>query len=333
MAKWKKKEEKLSQVGGKVLAFGGTGSGKTTFALSFPKINIIDAEQGAEWYLEDNDNILNIMDTTSATDLQEALDDLNDEDMIGEFDTVVVDSMTKFYENLQHCAYDIVERRTKKQKDKGKDVDTEDLNLSPREWGHIKRWNQQLVTSAILLSTLGKWFVATAHAKDITEEIGSGMNKKTIKVGEKADGDKKIGYDYDIVIRTFVEKDEATGEPHYKAEILKDRTKVTKVGDIIENPSYEIWKDKFESMKKYGQKKVDMTQDIEKDSQHFQSEVEELESMITEFKDTMKTWKKEGKTDDIKTVLGKLKELNITDPTKTTDYQGMKKVMEFIHTL
>ena len=142
-----KKEEVLAYVGGKALIFGATSSGKSTAAGTFPNINLVDSEDGNTYYLESNPNILGIMRTTSASEVQDTLDELNDEEALKDFDTIVIDSGTKLYENMQTAAFEVVEKRMRKQLRKGKDVDIEDAGLSVRDWGHIKRWNQALKTA------------------------------------------------------------------------------------------------------------------------------------------------------------------------------------------
>lgn len=329
MSKWIKKEERLSFTGGKVCVFGAQGVGKSTFAGTFPRINLVDTEDGQTYYLLENDNILNVLPTTSAAEVQEALDELNDEKVLENYDTVVIDSGTKLYENMQAAAFEIVENRAKRQKMSGKDIDLNDLNLSMRDWGHIRRWNQQLATTYILLSNLGKWTVVTAHEKEITQELGTGQNKKTVVVGYRPDLAKKAEHDFDIVLRMFTKKDPATGEVKFLAEVYKDRTQVTKVGDILENPTFEIWREKWESTRKHGIKKIDMSKDIEYSRKQMETEDDELENIIEEFKVKMKSLSKE---DQVK-VTKKLKDLNITNPLKTTDLQGMKELMEFIELL
>ena len=96
---------------------------------------------------------------------KETIDELNDVDELDGFDTVAIDSGTKLYENMQTAGFEVAETRAIKQKQKGRDVDIDDIGLSVRDWGHIKRWNQQLATSYILLSSLGKWIVVSAHQK------------------------------------------------------------------------------------------------------------------------------------------------------------------------
>ena len=202
--------------------------------------------------------------------MQETLDELNDEDMLKTFDTIVIDSGTKLYENMQSAAYEVAESRARKQRNKGNtDIDLNDINISQRDWGHIKRWNQQLATSYILFSEMGKWCVVTAHQKDETRDATKAekkaLNVDKIKIGEIPDLAKKAEHDFDIVIQTFTEETD-DGETVYKAKILKDRTDVTKRGDILENITFEIWRKNWEDTKKYGIKAVSNLNDsVEKD--------------------------------------------------------------------
>jgi hypothetical protein len=327
---WIKKEERLSFTGGKVCLFGGQGTGKSTVAGTFPRINLVDAEDGQTYYLADNDNILNVLPTTSAADVQKALDELNDESMLSSYDTVVIDSGTKLYENMQAAAYEIVENRAKKQRFKGRDIDLDDLNLSQRDWGHIRRWNQQLATTYILMSNMGKWTVVTAHEREITKDIkkANGETEKVV-IGYRPDLARKAEHDFDILLRTFNEKDPKTGEMRFFAEVYKDRTNVTKIGQIIENPTFEIWREKWESTRKHGVKKIDMSSDVKSSMKVMESEDDELANIIKDFKVKMKAL---DKTEQAK-VAKKLTDLKITNPLRTNDLIGMRQVIEFIDLL
>ena len=331
MSKWIDKKEKMAHIGGKVCIYGTHGTGKSTLAGTWPRICLVDAEDGNAYYLRDNENILKVMETTSASEVQEALDELSDEEFLDLFDTVTIDSGTKLYENMQAAAYEIVEKRARKQKAKGKGagIDMDDLNLSQRDWGHIKRWNQQLATTYILLSHMGKWNVVTSHEKEITKDFKKANGEtERIVIGYRPDLAKKAEHDFDIVIRTYIEET-PDGEIKFMCKIDKDRTKVTKRGDIIENPTFDIWREKWESTKKLGVKKLDMSDDVEKSSKKMTSEDEALQEMVSDFKEKMKSLEKTDQTKVVK----KLKELGINDPTKTNDIDGMKEVIEFIEAL
>jgi hypothetical protein len=324
---FQKREEALCYVGGKVLVFGGQGTGKSTFAGTFPNINLVDTEDGNTYYLENNPNILGVMRTTSASEVQETLDELNDEEILKEFDTIAVDSGTKLYENMQAAAYEIVERRARKQLRKGKDVDTEDLNLAVRDWGHIKRWNQQLKTAYIMFSSLGKWVVEIAHQKDIYDDPKSEDKKK---IGEAPDLAKNAEYDFDIVLQMYTTEDKE-GNVSYFAKVYKDRTGVTKKGEILENPSFEIWRDKWESTKKYGVKKaVDLSAGVKKDKDLMEIEDNKAEDIVDKIKSILKST-----TEPNQKKIGKKMrdlEINIKDMVNN-DLNSLNEILEFAEAL
>ena len=324
---FQKKEEVLAYVGGKVLAFGATGSGKSTFAGTFPNINLVDSEDGNTYYLESNPNILGIMRTTSASEVQETLDELNDEEALKEFDTIAIDSGTKLYENMQAAAYEVVEKRSRKQLRKGKEVDMDDLGLAVRDWGHIKRWNQALKTAYIMFSSQGKWVVEVAHQKDVFDDPSS-LNKK--KIGEAPDLAKKADYDFDIVIQMFTKEDK-DGNVTYFGKIYKDRTGVTKKGEILENPSFEIWREKWESTKKFGVKKaVDLSVGINKDKESMEVEDEKAEEISNRIKSLLKN----SSEDNQKKIGKKIRdlEINIKDLVNN-DIEKLNQVLEFAEML
>lgn len=315
---FQKVEEVLNHVGGKVLVFGKQGTGKSTFTGTFPNINLVDTEDGQTYYLAKNKNIKGIMRTVSASEVQETLDELNDEHVIDTFDTIVIDSGTKLYENMQSAAYEVAEHRARKQRNKGIDVDLDDINISQRDWGHIKRWNQQLATSYILFSEMGKWCVVTAHQKDEfrdatkVEKKSLGVDK--IKIGEIPDLAKKAEHDFDIVVQLYTKEDE--GNTKYLAKILKDRTGVTKRGDIIENVSFEIWRKNWEETKKYGNKhSVNLNDSIKKDVSAMTIENDKSEEIITEWKPLMKEISSSGNTDAVKKINNFIKDNNLSIKT------------------
>ena len=324
---FQKKEEILAYVGGKVLAFGATGSGKSTLAGTFPNINLVDSEDGNTYYLESNPNIIGVMRTTSASEVQETLDELNDEEALKDFDTIAIDSGTKLYENMQAAAYEVVEKRSRKQMRKGKEVDMSDLGLATRDWGHIKRWNQALKTAYIIFSSMGKWVVEIAHQKDIFDDPSS-LNKK--KIGEAPDLAKKAEHDFDIVLQMFTKEDK-DGNVTYFGKIYKDRTGVTKKGEIIENPSFEIWRAKWESTKKFGVKKaLDLSVGVSKDTEFMEAEDEQAEDIANQIKALLKTSSEENQ----KKIGKKIRdlEINIKDLVNN-DIEKLNQVLEFAEML
>lgn len=320
---FQKVEEVLAHVGGKVLVFGKQGTGKSTFVGTFPNINLVDTEDGQTYYLGKNKNIKGVMRTVSEKEVQETLDELNDEETLKTFDTIVIDSGTKLYENMQSAAYEVAENRARKQRNKGADIDLDDINISQRDWGHIKRWNQQLATSYILFSEMGKWCVVTAHQKDemrdATKAEKKALGVDKIKIGEIPDLAKKAEHDFDIVIQTFTEENE-DGKTIYKAKILKDRTQVTKRGDILENISFDIWRENWEDTKKYGVKTAtNLNSSVEKDVKAMTSEMNVSEDIVAEWKPLMKSITDSGNTTAVKQINAFIKENNISVKNMTAE--------------
>lgn len=331
---FQKVEEVLAHVGGKVLVFGKQGTGKSTFVGTFPNINLVDTEDGQTYYLGKNKNIKGVMRTVSEKEVQETLDELNDADMLETFDTIVIDSGTKLYENMQSAAYEVAENRARKQRSKGADIDLDDVNISQRDWGHIKRWNQQLATSYILFSEMGKWCVVTAHQKDemrdATKAEKKALGVDKIKIGEIPDLAKKAEHDFDIVIQTFTEENE-NGETIYKAKILKDRTQVTKRGDVLENISFDIWRQNWEDTKKYGVKTAtNLNTSVEKDVKAMTSEIDSAESIVADWKAVMKTIADSGNADATKQINNFIKEHNISVKNMTAESPSLlKELLDF----
>ena len=200
---------KKEKRGIKILIYGGTGVGKSVFALSFPKNAILDTEDGHAHYT-DNPNMAFRLISTSAKEIESAIDEIM-LDYVDEVDTVTMDSETKMYENLQHSALVVVERRAR---ENGRNAFAE--GLSPKEWGKIKLIHKRIMSKLIELSGKGKNIVVVAQSADEKKKVG----EEFIKIGEKPNGIKGLEYDFDIVLR--LEYDKETDKRY--GIIEKDRT-------------------------------------------------------------------------------------------------------------
>lgn len=229
------------KVGLKVLVSGQPGTGKTIFALSFPKIYAIDSETGMALYegRSFGKNLEGVLESQSFKELEKAMKEITKLSKMDSnaLDTVVIDSETKFYQNIQEACMTVEENRALKN---GRDL--MDTNLSVRSWGKIKQISTKLQNMKIDLSARGINVVSVSQVEDLKEKQGDNF----VKVGEKPSAQKGIEYDYDIHVRLFTEMED--GEMVYKGEILKDRTGKTKVKDIVINPSFELWSE-LETMK------------------------------------------------------------------------------------
>jgi len=232
-----------SFIGGKFMVYGQTGSGKSKFTLTFPKIGAIDTEAGLSNY-EGHPNLIFVANTSSYKEVEEAVDEI-EESLMKEIETFVVDSETKIYDNMQIVCLDVEEKRAKS---KGGEID--DTNLSVRSWGRIKNLTKRLQSAKIDLSSKGIFIVSTAQSSDVTKQVGG----ERVVVGEKAESHKSLPFDYDVVLRFFVEEKIEKGKKtaHYTAEVLKDRTSTFNKFDIIDNPSFEMWKPYYDAKKKNG---------------------------------------------------------------------------------
>lgn len=243
----------------KMLVYGQTGAGKTSFALSFPRIVLVDSEDGASWYESTAKNLVGILDTQSYDDLEDALDQL--EENTDELDTFVVDSETKIYENIQEALQSVEETRAAR---KGRDV--LDANLSVRSWGKIKQLASRLQNAKIRLASQGVNIISIAQSSDVMEDAGNGTR---VKVGEKPNMAKNAAYDYDVVLRLFIE------DGKYYGQVEKDRTKTVPLGKTIENPSFDIWKARLGAKDNQGSSVAkDFSKDAEKSQQAYTEEVE-----------------------------------------------------------
>jgi hypothetical protein len=305
-----------AKIGLKVLAYGGFGVGKSTFGLTFPKIAAIDSEAGLSRY-ENNPNIVQIVNTSSTDDVDTAVSEI--EENIDQIGTFLIDSETKIYDTMQVSAMEVEERRAQR---KGGDV--ADATVSVKGWGKIKLINKRLQNLKIDLSSKGIHIVGISQMEDIKEKKGENY----VKVGEKPSMAKGIEYDYDIVLKLFTKKD-TKGEETYHAVIEKDRTGVTKRGQIIDNPSYEYWKEYWEQNSSLKERPTSFVKDVEKDIKSMESDEDKISVLIDEFKTKVKNLSKDNQTK----VMPKAKELGIDNPLKTTELKKMQDLLEFINTL
>lgn len=286
------RKAKAAKIGGKFLVYGESGSGKSTFQLTFPRVACVDSEAGVAHYegkdisINNGNTYNNLVLVDNTSDLDELEMDL-DSFLNGEFDnkidTLSIDSETKFYGTMQVGAQEVEEKRARK---KGGNVD--DANISQRSWGRIKILNLKLQQAKIDLSTKGVHVISVAQATDERDKSGEKV------IGVKPDMHKSVKFDYDTVLE-FYTTEESDGI-HYYAKVLKDRTNVTKRGDIIENPCYDVWKDYFEDMNELETNTTSYNKDIKTSSESMEDKAERSAELAIEFKEILKKLKdsKEG---------------------------------------
>ena len=302
------RQAKAAKIGGKFLSYGESGSGKSTFQLTFPNVACIDSETGIAHY-EGKDITLNngkmynnlvMVDNTSDLDeLEEDLDAFIEGEYDGKINTLSIDSETKFYNTMQIGATEVEERRARK---KGGDVD--DAGISVKQWGRIKILNMKLQQAKIDLSSKGTHVVSVAQEVKIKDDDG----KKVI--GYKPDMHKSVKFDYDTILRHYTKKDKE-GNVSFWAEVIKDRTNVTKVGQHIENPCYDIWKDYYDSMNGLEVNKTSYKNDLKTSTESMVDKADKAEDIANEWKEMMKQLKEEKNMDAISKINNLIKEKKI----------------------
>lgn len=287
------------KVGLKFLAYGLSGTGKTNFALSFPAIAALDGENGMSLYegRERGKNLLLIDNTQSYDELQDSLEDIMDSHKEYGINSFVVDSETKFYENIKETIMTVEEKRARI---KGRDV--LDTNLSVRSWGKIGQIADKLQNIKIDLTSQGIHLVSIAQASEIKEKQGDSF----VVVGYKPDMRKQAEFDYDVVLRHYTQLD-GEGNVTYFAEVEKDRSEVYKRGDKIENPNFSLWAERAELMSDKEVLNTRMTDNVNESMKSYEEQLDEEEKTIVErFGELVKNAEPSVK-EKITTALGKAK--------------------------
>jgi|GEM_PF-2370794 len=281
--------EKLCE-GVRILVYGESGSGKTPFALTFPSQALIDADSSATFYKNNNQNILVMSTSVSAKAIMEDLSELEaDSELFSQVNTIVIDSISRVYENLQHAALKVVENRAIKNQ---RMVEAE--GLSPKEWGIIKLVYDRLIGKLFEYSKMGKNIVIVAEGKDEKEPVKQPDGTVTfVTVGTTYNSSKGAEYDFDVVLQFSKNKDGSS-----IARVIKDRTMTFTPNNVIEMATYEHWKD---SILQANTGRVRSREEIEKldsvidkDANEFKAGGGKLEEIVTSIKEVARQKMKEG---------------------------------------
>ena len=308
------------KVGAKFLVTGLTGVGKSRFALSFPKSVAFDSEAGIAMYegRPEGKNLELVANTQDFNQLQAGMKEV--EKMIKKdanaLETMIIDSETKFYQNLTDTALTVEEKKARKA---GRDVN--DSNISVRGWGRIKNVAIRLQNMKIDMSAKGLNVISISQIEDLKKKVGDNFEV----VGYKAVMAKNADYDYDVVIHLYTE-DQADGTVVYKGKILKDRTGATIKGQIIENPSYDVWKERLESGKSLEAIETDLVSDSEKAMETLEATIEQEEKEVIErFKELMADEKAKAVAVEM---IAKLKIKNPLNPANESEHKQVAKIVE-----
>lgn len=187
----------------KVALWGDKKSGKTRFALSFPRPCVIDTERGSLLYADRYD--FDVKDANRWVELLQALDAL--ENGGHDYQTLVIDSLTIFWQDLVDVQIEYVKNR------RGNEI------LSPGDWGQIKRkWKNFLNR----LVDLHMHVVLVMREKDeyATETDARSGEEKSKKTGEHLpDAEKSTGYVFDFILHLMTQEDKKNKASKYKVVV------------------------------------------------------------------------------------------------------------------
>lgn len=308
----------------KVLAYGEEGSGKSIFGLSFPKTAVVDSESKLGVYESDPEfgrNIVAVADTTNYYDTLELIEEVVKDPKT--YNTLQIDSETNIYDGMQVACMEVEEERARK---KGGNID--DQTVSMRGYGKIKLNSARLKNLKAQASANGITIVSIAHKEDIFQKVGN----ENIKIGEKPALRKNSKHDYDVVLRFFKEKDLATGEMKYFAEVEKDTTRTLKVGQVIEKISYEHFKPYIESNQKLDSVKTDYDKAINTNMEDMKREQQDFDSVVKEFTELFQALKKKDASNVAK-VTALLKEKEIDSYKNPEHFEKLQEVVGILKTM
>lgn len=303
--------------GVKILAYGVDGSGKSVFGLSFPEVAVLDSESKVGVYEGDPEfgqNIVAVADTSNYYDTLDVIEEVIKNDLCK---TLMIDSETYIKEAMEVAAMETEEERAKK---KGGNID--DQTVSMRGYGKIKLNSNRMRLLKAQASAKGINIISTAHKEDVLQKVGS----ENVKIGEKPVLRKNAQHDYDVILRFFKERDMATGRVKYCAEVEKDTTRVLNVGQVVENASYDLFRQYFESRQGLGKADTRYDKNIEKDMETMKNEDKNHDDLVEEFVTLFKDMKAKSpeKAAVIPTLL---KEHGIDSYKKPEHFEALQSVV------
>ena len=312
MAKGRKAKQAKTKLN--MIIYGDTFTGKTTLASQIAyfkrddgkpfRVLYIDAESGGlDSYLDEMesnginlDNIY-ILYTQSLAEVRqyiakvknkEDLYELDDEgfetdeivtDADGEPfrpDALIIDGATILNITTQSGLVEFSKKRNKVKADKAGMVGDERLvkiegaGLEIKDWNVIKLRGQDLILD---LMSSGVNCITTCRETDekISVKTEDGQFQSVATGKRIPEGFKGLEYNTNTVLRTFFDKE--TGQ--ICAEVVKDRTHVHQMGEIIEDPSLLDWQAALDKTKDKQEwvLKNDLTKAIEVEQELYKKEV------------------------------------------------------------
>jgi hypothetical protein len=190
----------------KIALFGKGGTGKTRFALSFPKPCVIDGEHSTDPYQGRYD--FKVKHTNRWKGLEEPLNWIRAHP--GVFETLIIDPATIFYADLIN---DLILIAMKK-----RGQETMDRGL----WGIEKR---RWFAFCNVLTSLPLHVILNFREADVyVDQLGAHGEEVMKKTGEfKLEADKQTEYLFDLSLRCYTEENKKAKESKFLFQVMKSR--------------------------------------------------------------------------------------------------------------
>ena len=303
------------------LLYGATFSGKTTLGLQLAdfkrndgkpfRVAVVDAEGGgvddAVDDLEDrgvDTRNIHIFYTQSLQELTTILDKIKNHETFYEYDedgnetddpildaddeeffpdAILIDGTTIFRLTSEQGLLELSKKRNTIKADKDGLVGAErfvKIQGADLEFKDYKKLNYSGQNLVLDLMAIGINVVLTAREKDETiQKMDKNGQQVSVSTGRKVHDSFK-GLDYNVKTILHMYQDTETGQ--ICAEVVKDRTKVHKAGEILEDPTLLDWQtviDKNADKKEFVLKN-DLDKAVETEQEMYEKEAMELHNSL-----------------------------------------------------
>ena len=303
------------------LLYGATFSGKTTLGLQLAdfkrndgkpfRVAVVDAEGGGvDDAVEDleargvDTRNIHIFYTQSLQELITILDKIKNHDTFYEYDeegnetdepildadgeeffpdALLIDGTSIFRLTSEHGLLELSKKRNTIKADKDGLVGAErfvKIQGADLEFKDYKKLNYSGQNLVLDLMAIGINVVLTAREKDETvQKMDKNGQQVSVSTGKKVHDSFK-GIDYNVKTILHMYQDSETGQ--ICAEVVKDRTKVHKAGDIIEDPTLLDWQtiiDRNSDRKEFVLKN-DLDKAVETEQKMYEKEAMELHNSL-----------------------------------------------------
>lgn len=348
------------------LLYGATFSGKTTLGLQLAdfkrndgkpfRVAVVDAEGGGvDDAVEDleargvDTRNIHIFYTQSLQELTTILDKIKNHETFYEYDeegketdepildadgeeffpdALLIDGTSIFRLTSEQGLLELSKKRNTIKADKDGLVGAErfvKIQGADLEFKDYKKLNYSGQNLVLDLMAIGINVVLTAREKDETiQKMDKNGQQVSVSTGKKVHDSFK-GIDYNVKTILHMYQDSETGQ--ICAEVVKDRTKVHKAGDIIEDPTLLDWQtiiDRNSDRKEFVLKN-DLDKAVETEQKMYEKEAMELHNSLKSNTTTTNTSSDE-ETNNIKAMKADIRaKINALPPVKKKE---MKEKLE-----